>query len=178
MTVRVNPRGFSLIELMVTIAIIGLMLVLAMPYFGKASQTAKERRVKQQFVQDFAWALGAAGAADKKSLDPTLSSGTPAVTMTINADCTWTTKIDATTTSAQHSMTATDLGNIAPFGSVGCVASNGLNALPQTIAFTPQGFANMAGTLTMTGASGQAFQLQILISGSVIQTHAASGVES
>jgi prepilin-type N-terminal cleavage/methylation domain-containing protein len=171
-------RGFSLIELMVTIAIIGLMLVLGLPYFGKASQTAKERRVKQQFVQDFTWARGAAGAADKKSLDATLASGTPAVTMTINADCTWTTNIAPGVVSAQHSMTATDLGNLANFGASGCAASNGLAALPQTITFSPQGFVDKVGTLTMTGASGQAFQLQILYSGSVIQTHAASGVES
>jgi len=178
MKVRDNRAGFSIIELMVTVAIIGLMLVLAMPYFGKASQTAKERRVKQQFVQDFTWARGAAGAADQKSLDATLASGTPTVTMTINADCTWTTKITPTVVSAQHSMTATDLGNLASFGAAGCVASNGLATLPQTITFSPLGFVDKVGTLTMTGASGQAFQLQLLYSGSVIQTHAASGVES
>jgi prepilin-type N-terminal cleavage/methylation domain-containing protein len=178
MNARALQRGFSLIELMVTIAIIGLMLVLAVPYFGKATQTAGERRVKQQLVQDFTWARGAAGAADKKSLDSSLATGTPTVTMTINADCSWTTNIAAGATSAQHSMSSAAVAKLASFGSAGCVASNGLAALPQTITFSPQGFVDKVGTLTLTGASGQAFQLQILYSGSIIQTHAASGVES
>ncbi len=169
-----SDRGFSLIELMVTIAIIGIMLVLALPYVGRAAGQASERLVKQRFVQDFTWARGAAGAADAQALDASLASGTPVLTMVLNADCTWTTKISGTANS-QHSMSTTELARIAP--AIACAGSGGL-ALPVTFTFSPQGFVSGTGTLTLTGASGQAFQLQILYSGSVLQTHAASGVES
>ena len=170
MNSRATPRGFSLIELMVTIAIIGLMLVLAMPYFGKTTKQATERRVKQQLVQDITWARGAAGAADQKSLDASLASGTPSVTLQINADCTWTTKISGTVNSA-HTMAATPtIMACAP------AASGGL-AVGSPMTFTPQGFVGTTGTLVMTGAT-QTYQLQLLYSGSVLETHAASGVES
>jgi type IV fimbrial biogenesis protein FimT len=175
MTARVHQRGFSLIELMVTLTIGALLLVLAVPYFGKATKQANERRVKQQLVQDITWARGAAGAADQKSLDSSLASGTPTVTLKINADCTWTTKIGAATNVA-HSLSATPT-------SMACTpaATGGVSAVPVTFTFTSQGFLNPAtssgGTLVMTGTT-QAYQLQILYSGSVLETHAASGVDS
>lgn len=174
MSTTASDRGFSLIELMVTIAIIGIMLVLAVPYVGRVAGLANERLVKQRFIQDFTWARGAAGAADASALDASLASGTPTLTMVLNADCTWTTKISGTANS-QHSMSSTDIARIAP--AMACAGSGGL-ALPVTFTFYPQGFVSSTGTLTMTGASGQASQMQILYSGSVLPTHAASGVES
>ena len=171
MNSRAHQRGFSVIELMVTIAIAGLMLTLAMPYFGRATTQANERRIKQQLVQDFTWARGAAGAADQKSLDSSLASGTPTVTMTINANCTWTTKISTNTNSA-HTLAATPTTMACAPATTG-----GVPTLPVTITFSPQGFVDKAGTLVMTGTT-QTYQLQLLYSGSVIETHAASGVES
>ena len=174
MTVRLPQRGFSLVELMVTLTIGALLLVLAVPYFGKATKQANERKVKQQLVQDITWARGAAGAADQKSLDSSLASGTPTVTLQVNADCTWTTKISGTANSA-HTLTATPTAMACAPAATGGVASN------MTFTFTPQGFLDAstsgAGTLVMTGST-QTYQLQILYSGSVIETHAASGVDS
>ena len=174
MKARAVQRGFSVIELMVTIAIIGVMMTLAMPYFGKATTQANERKIKQQLVQDITWARGAAGAADQKSLDPSLASGTPTVTLTINANCTWTTKI-STNTNAAHSLSATPTTmSCAP------AATGGVPTLPATFTFTPQGYLSSTtsgGTLVMTGTT-QTYQLQILYSGSVIETHAVSGVDS
>jgi prepilin-type N-terminal cleavage/methylation domain-containing protein len=171
MSRRALPRGFSVIELMVTIAIAALMMVLALPYFGKATKQAQERRVKQQLVQDITWARGAAGAADQSSLDSSLASGTtPSVTLTINADCTWTTKI-GTATNAAHTLASTPTTM-----SCAAAASGGL-PVGTAISFTPQGFAKKAGTLIMTGTT-QTYQLQLLYSGSVLETHATSGVDS
>ena len=176
MNARAHQDGFSLIELMVTVAIGALLLVLAMPYFGRATRQATERRVKQQLVQDFTWARGAAGAADQKSLDPSLASGTPSLTMTINADCTWTTKIGTVTNSA-HSMSSASLAALLPSGmACASAASSGL-PVGTAIQFLPQGFVLSPGTLIMTGTA-LTYQLQVLYSGSVIETHAAAGVES
>ena len=167
---RLRP-GFSLIELMVTIAVIGFMMVLALPSLGNASRVARERGLVQQFVQDFTWARGAAGAADQKSLDSSLASGTPTVTMTINADCTWTTKISTNVNSA-HTLAATPTTMACAPATTG-----GVPTLPVTFTFSPQGFVDKTGTLVITGTT-QTYQLQILYSGSVIETHAAAGVES
>jgi prepilin-type N-terminal cleavage/methylation domain-containing protein len=175
MTARAHQRGFSLIELMVTLTIGALLLVLAVPYFGTATKQANERRIKQQLVQDITWARGAAGAADQKSLDSSLSTGTPTVTLTVNANCTWTTTISGTTNSA-HTLTSTPTTMSCAPASTGGVGSS------MSFTFTPQGFLNTtsgsgAGTLVLTGTT-QTYQLQILYSGSVIETHATSGVDS
>ncbi len=176
MTHRPPQRGFSVIELMVTIAIAALLMTLAMPYFGKTTTQAYERRVKQQMVQDFAWARGAAGAADQKSLDATLSSGTPTVTWKVNADCTWTTQISGTTNAAHTTTTTPTTMVCAP------AASGGL-AVGTWYTLTPTGFVTnsagspVSGTLVITGTT-QTFQLQLLYSGSMLETHAVSGVDS
>ena len=174
MSARAVQRGFSVIELMVTLAIAALMITLAVPYFGKATTQANERRVKQQLVQDITWARGAAGAADQKSLDSSLASGTPTVTLTINADCTWTTKVSGNTNSAHTLATTPTAMSCAP------AATAGVPTLPATFTFTPQGFLSStasSGTLVLTGTT-TSYRLQILYSGSVIETHATTGVDS
>ena len=154
MNSRAHQRGFSVIELMVTIAIIGWLITLGVPTIGRWFADAHVR-----------------GAADQKSLDSSLASGTPTVTMTINANCTWTTKISTNTNSA-HTLAATPTTMACAPATTG-----GVPTLPVTITFSPQGFVDKAGTLVMTGTT-QTYQLQLLYSGSVIETHAASGVES
>ncbi len=169
-------RGFSVIELMVTIAIAGLLMTLAVPYFGKATKQATERQVKQQMVQDFTWARGAAGAADQKSLDSSLASGTPVVTWRVNADCTWTTQISGNTNAA-HSTTSTPTTMVcAPAASAGLAVGTWYTLTPTGFVTTSTG-APVSGTLVMTGTT-QTYQLQILYSGSVLETHAAAGVDS
>ncbi|MCK9688505.1 pilus assembly FimT family protein [Scleromatobacter humisilvae] len=174
MSSRTGQRGFSVIELMVTLTIAALLVTLAAPYFGKASAQANERRVKQQLVQDITWARGAAGAADQKSLDASLASGTPTVTLTINADCSWTTKVSGNVNAAHTMATTPTAMSCAP------AATAGVPTLPTTFTFTPQGFLSStasSGTLVLTGTT-TSYRLQILYSGSVIETHATTGVDS
>ena len=110
------------------------------------------------------------------SSDLTLSSGTPTVTLTIKADCSWSTSISGNVNSA-HTMASASMPTTM---SCAPAATGGVSALPVTFTFTPQGFlqtASSGGTLVMTGTT-QSYQLQILYSGSVIETHAVSGVDS
>lgn len=171
-------RGFSLIELLVTIAIIAIMMALAMPSVGRAALTARERGVEQKFIQDFTWARGAAGAADASVLNSSIS-GAPIVVLTLQSGGTWTTTIQGsagTVTDSSHSMTTLPSGVTIPCTSV---ISNGLPALtfPITFTFTSTGFlasTSSGGNVTFTGSSGQAFPLAILQSGSIIQGNSAS----
>jgi len=166
--------GFTLVELMITLAIIALMMVLAVPSFGSASRAARERSAVQKLVQDFAWARGAAGAGDQAALNSSLTAGvTPTLTLTLNADCSWTTAISGTTDSV-HSMTTAALSAQAP--GIACAAT-GLT-LPATFTFTAQGFVDKTGGVTLTGASGQVFPLTIFYSGSIIRTSPVAGVQS
>ncbi len=173
MTRRLPSRGFTLIELMVTIAIIGVMMALAAPSFGTAARQARERTAVQRLAQDFVWARGAAAVNNASLLDATLS-GVPVVAMKIYADCTWTMSLNSTTSTAAsttHSMTATALAALAP--GAACTGSNGIS-LPATFTFAPQGSVDTTGKVTFTGATGQDFPLQILYSGSMIRAKNAS----
>jgi len=164
---RRTQRGFTLIELMVTIAVIAIMMAIAVPSFGSGVKVARERSVVQRLTQDFMWARGAAAAADASSLGVAgvTSTTTPTLTLVVKADCTWTTAVNGTT-DARHSMTSTALAAIAP--SASCTGSM---ALPATFTFTSQGFVNNSGTFTFTGASTTAYPLQILYSGAIFRTN-------
>jgi len=43
-TLRKNQKGFTLIELMVVVVIIGIIVATALPQFNKATEKAKEKR--------------------------------------------------------------------------------------------------------------------------------------
>jgi type IV fimbrial biogenesis protein FimT len=157
-------RGLTLIELMVTVAIIAIMLALAVPSFGNSARASRERGAVQKLAQDFAWARSAAAAADASTLG--YAAGVPVITMAIAANCTWTTAVNGTRDAA-HSMDSTTLGTLAPGAS--CAGTNGL-ALPATITFSPQGYASASGSFAFTGTT-QTFSFQILYSGSMLRTN-------
>lgn len=163
--------GFTLVELAIVLTIIAIMVLLAAPSFGSAYRTSNERSVVQKFAQDFQWSRGAAGAADASVLISGLS-GAPVVTLTVNADCTWTVAVNGTT-EPSHSMTASTLGTVAP--GISCASS--LTA-PGRINFSAQGFVDNVGTLTYTGASSRTYPLQILYSGSVLRLSPVAGAQS
>ena len=160
--------GFSLIELMVTIAVIGFMMVLALPSLGNSVRTSRERAAVQQFVQDFTWARGAAGSSDA-SLLLGGATGAPTLSMQLKADCSWTTFVNGTKEPV-HS--ATPSGITCTSAAVGTT----IPALtyPITFTFTSQGYVSTSGNVTATGASGQVFQFNIFSSGSIIQGNSAS----
>lgn len=157
-------RGFTLIELMVTISIIAILMLLAMPSFGTASRSARERGVVARLIQDFTWARGAAGAATASALDSSLTAVAPQITLTLNADCTWSTLINGSA-NATHSMSSTQLALLAP----GMTCSGTSPLLPATFAFTSQGFVSPTGTVTLSGATTTSAQLRVLYSGAIMR---------
>lgn len=150
-----RSTGFTLVELMVTLALLVLVAMQAMPSIGQAVTAARERSVVQKFVQDYDWLRSRAGSAT--------------VVLTFNADCSWSATIDGQD-DPDHSMTSTALGRTAP----NFTCSGGTLALPVTFTFTRQGFVSPNGTLVLTGASGQGWPLQVLYSGSIVRRTGAS----
>jgi prepilin-type N-terminal cleavage/methylation domain-containing protein len=87
-----RARGFTLIELMITIAIIGILVAIALPQYQKYLQNASTNACLSE-AKSFAVAASAAVAAQEDSLLPTTPSGdktacngwaavTPALTLT------------------------------------------------------------------------------------------------
>ena len=161
-----TQRGFSLIELMVVIAIIAIMMAMAVPSFGSSVRVSRERSAVQRLTQDFMWARGATASNDASTLLAG-TSGSPLLQVKVLADCTWTTTVNGVQ-DPKHSMT--DLSAIAP----GATCSGVGMAMPVTFQFTSQGFVSPTGTLTFHGASTQAYALQVLYSGAMFRVVNAS----
>jgi len=155
-------RGFSLIELMVTVAIIAIMLAIGVPSFGNSVHASRERSVVQRMTQDFQWARTAAATQPA-----TGAAGATTVQLSIAADCSWSTKVNGTT-DANHSMSPSAVTAVAPG-----VACSGI--APATFNFTSQGFVDTTGALIFTGtAYTNPFRFQILSSGAMIRSDNAT----
>jgi type IV pilus assembly protein PilA len=87
-----HARGFTLIELMITIAIIGILVAIALPQYQKYLQNASTNACLAE-AKSFAVAASAAVAAQEETLLPSIPSGnktacngwaavTPALTLT------------------------------------------------------------------------------------------------
>jgi len=159
---RPPQRGFSLIELMVTVAIIAVMLAIGVPSFGNSVRASRERSVVQRMTQDFQWARTAAATQPA-----TGATGATTVQMTIAADCSWSTKVNGAS-DATHSMSSSAVASTAPGVACGGIA-------PATFTFTPQGFVDTTGQLTFSGtAYASPLKFQILSSGAMIRSDNAT----
>ena len=150
-------RGFTLIELMITITIASLLLFSALPFATNTIQASKGRTVVSKFIQDFSWLRNQA------------SNGTHAsVTLTLNADCTWVATMDGVADNAR-SFTSAQLAQ-----TINSITCSGGSALPTTFTYTPQGLVTPTNLLTFSIPSGQIWPVQVYTSGSIVITRGAS----
>lgn len=154
---KTRTRGFTLIELMVTVSLVGILLALVAPYLSNTIANARARNVVSQFRQDFNWLRNQA------------VTGNRVVRLTLNSDCSWQSLIDGVA-DASHSMSATELGNAS--SNIACTASNA-TVLPVTFNFSGQGFVAPAATFVFNGPNNQNWPVQVLTSGTVVLTQGA-----
>jgi prepilin-type N-terminal cleavage/methylation domain-containing protein len=152
----IRQRGFGLLEMMVTVAIMAWLAASVIPSMLGTMQTSKARGLVGRFAQDFAWARGQA------------VTGSHSVTLTFNSDCSWSIVQDAVQVS-EHSYTTAQVTSAA--NGISCSTSS---AFPLALSFNAQGFVSTTGTLTFTAVSGQTFPLQILLSGALIRASGAA----
>lgn len=157
-----RPGGYTLIELLVTVAVIGVLLAVAGPSLSMALLASRERAVVQRFTQDYEWLRSQAGSA-----------GVTATSLTVNANCAWSASVSVAgvaAVNADHSMTAGGLTQMSPNSSFSCTSPGASLPLPVTFNFTSQGFVSPNGILQVSGNSGTRWQLQVLYSGSIVRT--------
>lgn len=145
-------RGFTLIELMVTISVVAILLALVMPSVGQSIATSRARSVVYEFKQDFASLRGVA------------ATNPQGVTMTLNADCSWSASVGGVA-DTQHSQTSAQVSSMLGGSGAGFTCASGL---PKTFTFSAQGFVSPAATISFTSASGQTWTLNVLTSGTIM----------
>jgi prepilin-type N-terminal cleavage/methylation domain-containing protein len=162
-----QQSGLTLIEVVVVMAIVGLLVMAVLPGIGNTVANSRARSAVNQFMQDFAWARSQAASTNHSEQ------------LTLNADCTWTMVQDVgdatlKKTLTEHSMSSSELNVASGFS---CVASNGLS-LPQQFNFNggivrDGGGIALSGNLRFTSSTGQAWALQLFNSGTLIAGNAS-----
>ncbi|MHB8390692.1 MAG: GspH/FimT family pseudopilin [Acidobacteriaceae bacterium] len=141
--------GFTLLELLITIAVGAILLAIAVPSFLSSIHSQQVASVAENFEQDIAWVRGQA------------ISGASSATLTLATDCSWV----ASTGSAadtQHSMSTAQLAKDSP-GLTCNVPTGGL-----ALSFTNLGLVKTtnASTSTITFVSGTSLPVSVEVFGS------------
>ena len=158
--VRRPQHGFTLIELMVTIAVAALLGLVALPNLANMIDASRTSVLVNKFQQDVAWARNQA-----------VTAHIPVQIVLGPGNCQWTTQTGSYsggstswTTSTEHSMTVAQASSSS---GATCQFSTG-TATTLTLSFNSQGFVSSAPSVTVTAPKGQTWSLQVLASGSVL----------
>ncbi|WP_031407015.1 Tfp pilus assembly protein FimT/FimU [Thiomonas sp. FB-Cd] len=156
-----KQRGFTLLELLVVIVIAAILFSVALPSFLSSIQGRQSVSVVSAFEQDIAWARGQA------------ISNSPSVSMTLNADCTWTVNTGQGAEDAHHSMTIAQLQNNAPGISCTGVPAGGLVMTFDSLGMVsiPSGSTSNPNTIITVNSSagGAPVSVQIFGSGVIVE---------
>jgi prepilin-type N-terminal cleavage/methylation domain-containing protein len=164
---RTQPAtaGITLIELMVVLAIVGLLLALGLPAFSVALADMRDRSAMEKFLQDYEWLRGMAGRP-----------GVTAATLALNADCSWTASLSTSavptpTADTAHSLSAADIAQMRAV--LACSGAGAVPiALPASFSISSAGFVTPNGSVQFQGRH-QTWPLQVLFSGSLVRLKGA-----
>ena len=155
--IKSRQTGFTLIEMMVTIAIAALLGLLVVPNLVSMVDSGKTSVLVNKFPQDLAWARNQA-VTTQQPVSMSLSS----------SSCNWQTTV-GTNAVAEHSMS--NASSLYP--GTQCQIENGPSS--GSLYFTSDGLVTdgpggnpVSPTITVTAAKGQIWVLQVLASGTVI----------
>ncbi len=149
-----KARGFTLLELLVTIAVAAILASIALPNFSSQIAGGHAQSLMNQFASDVSWARSKAVASDETM---TLTFNNPA--------CTWQTTTANGAMVAAHTMTSNELAS-GNYNQVQCSSGGTV-----TMTFSPDGTVTMnpASSLNFTfSAGGQNWALAVLPSGSIV----------
>jgi prepilin-type N-terminal cleavage/methylation domain-containing protein len=157
--------GFTLLELLLTVVVMGVLLAVAIPSFQSIVQGQHNTDITTQFAQDLAWAQGTA-----------LSGQT--VVMTINADGSWgmtqrtydkASGTFGTMSFPGHSMTSAQLQADDPGVSCALIAGSASQSCKQTLSFTSIGTVHglSPGVFQYTSGTSKS-SFQVFASGTLV----------
>jgi prepilin-type N-terminal cleavage/methylation domain-containing protein len=136
-----SQKGFTLIELMVVLAVGVVLLVAAVPNLVRWHQRSVSQDLASRFVDDINWSR------------QTALSSAQTVTFTMASDCTW--SVSVGTQDAAHSLS--EQQKAQSYSSAQCSSTAG------TLQFAPDGL--VTGTTLLTTPSQS---LQVIASGTVL----------
>lgn len=159
---RRRGRGFTLIELMVTITIMAILLMMAVPPVMRALQNARTAALVHRLPQDVAW------ARNRSATSPT------PYRIVLGPGCQWQTQ-QASFVGGALAWSSTAETNVRSMPAATAAADHPQatcslsGAATQPVTFDSRGLVtDNAPTVTIASGNGQTWTLQILLSGLVL----------
>ena len=154
------PRGFTLVELMVTIAILVLLLMMAVPPLARTIQNSKVSVLAANLPQDFRWARNQA----QTSRIPHR--------IVLGAGCTWMVQrmsVDGKSWADVEGHSMTTAATLFPNAT--CAIDNSVSQ-QLTVQFDVSGLISngVAPSIQINSGHGQIWNMQVLLSGLVLKS--------
>lgn len=150
-----GSRGFTLIELVVTIAIAAIVAAFALPMLQSSIAAKSSQSIASNLAQDLQWARMQA------------TSGAGPVSVQINPDCSWQISLGSPLTAdSAHSQSVAQISQIAPGGAT----CQGVPAGGVVLSYQSNGLVSGGSDLpvTISTVSGGRASLRIFASGVVM----------
>ena len=154
-----RQTGFTLLELIVTIAVAAIILALGVPSFLSSIHHQQVVSVTENFEQDVAWVRGQA------------ISGASTATLTLQTNCSWVASTGSAA-DAQHSMSVAQLATDSPGITCQSVPSGGLTLNFNNLGLVTPTSTNTtmpANTITFAPNPGVPISIEVFGSGAIVE---------